>query len=200
MSNVIHLFTKTLIVDSETFSSLIIPLTNDDMRDNEANTLQSEDAFIRSTYLKPKSKARTQVGGLKYYPKLKQWKASNVRLHEDTLEAYSYDWWRFLEKIGPYLVFNDYRYSPSTSKHQSKVRSWLWHNRLDSISIESPRGLQDLDGAIRHYERAIQVLRDAIKRPKSKHAKNKERLQQIRNHEDKIDLIKELLAKQRDTA
>lgn len=43
----------------------------------------------------------------------------------NTLEAYSYRWWKYLGKVEGKLVFNNYRYSVSTSKHQNETRSLM---------------------------------------------------------------------------
>ncbi len=62
---------------------------------------------------------------MKYFNRLKLYKANNVVFNPETLEAHSYRWWRFVAKIDGLVLFNNYRYSNSTSKHQSKVRSVL---------------------------------------------------------------------------
>lgn len=49
------------------------------------------------------------------------YKASNVTFNPTTIEAYSYRWWRFVKVIDGLVVFNNYRYSNSTAKHQYKV-------------------------------------------------------------------------------
>lgn len=50
-----------------------------------------------------------------------KYKASNVELDLNKMEATSYDWWLFLKVINGKLVFNDHPYSISTQRHQSKV-------------------------------------------------------------------------------
>lgn len=62
---------------------------------------------------------------MKYYSRSKIYKASNVTFNAETCEAYSYGWWKFVARINGFVVFNNYRYSNSTSKHQSKVRSLM---------------------------------------------------------------------------
>lgn len=80
---------------------------------------------------------------MKFYKRLGIYKASNVEFNPDTLSAYSYNWWRFVAKVDGKVVFNNYRYSASTSKHQSKVRALL--NEL-GIKIDYympiPKGIQ----------------------------------------------------------
>lgn len=62
---------------------------------------------------------------MKYFKKLKIYKASNVTFNPETFEAYSYGWWKFVSKINGKIVFNSHFYSQSTSKHQHKVNSLL---------------------------------------------------------------------------
>jgi hypothetical protein len=51
--------------------------------------------------------------------------ASNVWFDSDTLNGVSYNWWYFVRKMHGKVIFNEYRYSNTTSKHQYKVRSLL---------------------------------------------------------------------------
>lgn len=53
------------------------------------------------------------------------YKASNVVFNHENIEATSYDWWVFVKRIGKRVVFNSYRYSVSTAKHQRKVRTLM---------------------------------------------------------------------------
>lgn len=92
---------------------------------------------------------------MKYMKRKKIYQSKNVTFNPETLEAYSYNWWAFVKKIDGVLVFNNYRYSVTTSKHQSKVRSLL--NKLNiNIDLEIPvlKGLQD-------YESLDQAIIDA---------------------------------------
>ena len=52
-------------------------------------------------------------------------KAANVSFDAESIEARSYQWWIFVKKIKGRVIFNEYRYSVTTSKHQSKVKSLL---------------------------------------------------------------------------
>jgi hypothetical protein len=59
---------------------------------------------------------------MRYYKRLKIYKASNVTFNPQTMEAHSYVWWKFVALVDGKVVFNNYRYSPSTGQHQSKIR------------------------------------------------------------------------------
>lgn len=50
------------------------------------------------------------------------YKANNVTFNPATKFAESYNWWAFVSVIQNKVVFNEYRYSVSTSKHQHKVQ------------------------------------------------------------------------------
>lgn len=59
-------------------------------------------------------------------------------------KAFSYGWWQFLAIVNGAVVFNNYRYSPSTGKHQHKVRSKLADLGIHvDLFINSHTGLQD---------------------------------------------------------
>lgn len=59
---------------------------------------------------------------MKYFTKLKIWKASNVSFDAANIEARSYQWWVFVKIINGRVVFNEYRYSTTTARHQRLVR------------------------------------------------------------------------------
>lgn len=82
---------------------------------------------------------------MKLFKRANMYKASNVSLHADTLEARSYEWWAFTKMINGVLVFNDHRYSPSTGKHQSKVRALLRELGHEiGLTVDARCGLQSV--------------------------------------------------------
>lgn len=79
---------------------------------------------------------------MKYMKRSGIYKASNVTFNPKTIEAYSYVWWKFVGVVEGKVVFNNYRYSKSTSKHQSKVRQLLQELGIKiDILMPVPRGL-----------------------------------------------------------
>jgi hypothetical protein len=78
---------------------------------------------------------------MKHYKKTNLYKASNVTFDPIKMEATSYNWWLFVKRIKGKTVFNSYRYSVSTSKHQSKVRSLM-----SQLGIRIDRYVQVADG------------------------------------------------------
>ena len=67
----------------------------------------------------------------------------NVTFNPAKVEAYSYKWWKFVSIIDGLVIFNNYRYSNSTSKHQSKVMSLMQTLNIKiDLELPVPRGLQ----------------------------------------------------------
>ena len=90
---------------------------------------------------------------MKYFKRLGLYKASNVTFDPSTCTALSYDWWVFVKRIEGKVVFNGYRYSVSTAKHQRKVRTLLRELgiRIDlEVSFKVAQAVQDLE----NFERA----------------------------------------------
>lgn len=124
---------------------------------------------------------------LKYFKKLELFKASNVSFDPSDMVALSYGWWQFVKVINGRVVYNSYRYSPSTGKHQSKVKGLLDQLGIKiDLKIESPKGLQDLDSALAHYEYQIEKLQEQIANTKSRALKNAERRNGIADYQGKI--------------
>lgn len=131
---------------------------------------------------------------MKYYVRSNAYKASNVEYNCDTETAYSYGWWRFVQRINGKLVFNNYSYSPSTIKHQYKVRHLLDElgKQIDLV-VSAPDGLQNLSSAIEYEREEIRQLIKQIRKPRSHKAKNEERKREINQRLLLIKEIKQLL-------
>ena len=76
---------------------------------------------------------------MKYMKRAKIYQCSNYNctFSPEKIEAYSYRWWKFVALVDGKVIFNNYRYSNSTSKHQSKVRRLLESLNI-KINIEMP--------------------------------------------------------------
>lgn len=107
------------------------------------------------------------------------YKAANVLFDADKIEAYSYSWWSFVKIIEGKVVFNSYRYSVTTAKHQSKVRRLM--NELGvkiDVEVQTKESLADqsikalkLNTAkvlIEREERLKQQRKDSYQRRKAK--------------------------------
>lgn len=107
---------------------------------------------------------------MKYYKTLDMFKASNLTFNPKTNQAYSYDWYLMLTPTKFGLMFNSYNYSPTTVKHKAKVIALMAQmNAKITITIEAPRGLQDLEAArIHNVERlGEETVKNAHARIKS---------------------------------
>ena len=65
------------------------------------------------------------------------YKSTNVTFDPAKCEAFSYRWWKFVARIDGVVFFNNHYYSPTTAKHQSKVRQLLRELSIN-IDIEAP--------------------------------------------------------------
>ena len=128
---------------------------------------------------------------MKYFKTLNTYKGSNVTFNEQTLEAYSYGWWRFYDKG----LFNNCNFSPTTTKHQYKVKSLLEKLGLN-ITLElkfTTKGFQSgygygqdhgielaLNDEIHLTNEKIKELEALIKKPRTTAKKNQERKEHIK--------------------
>lgn len=135
---------------------------------------------------------------IKYFKRLNLFKASNVCFDPSTFEATSYgNGWLFVKVIGGKVVFNNYRYSPSTGQHQRKVDTLLSQLGIKiDVTIEAPRGLQYLDASVSWYEFQIKQLREAMANPRSRNGKNMERAASIKALQAKIEAVQGLIQDQ----
>jgi len=130
---------------------------------------------------------------MRYYKRLKVYKSNNVVFDPTTCSAYSYEWWKFVGMVNGKVLFNNYNYSNTTCKHQSKVRSLLdsLNIKIDAF-VEFPRGLDDANSAISHYIDKISHLKAELAKPRSQFKTNVKRLFTMAEHDKKIKLIKKL--------
>lgn len=109
-----------------------------------------------------------------------------VIFNPKTLEAFSYKWWRFVAVVEGKVIFNNYRYSNSTSNHQRKVRSLLGELGIKiDIAMPLSRGIhhgKPLAELIVEAEEQLceQILREDIKKQeryvRAKHRKQAKKL------------------------
>lgn len=126
-------------------------------------------------------------GEMKLNTRANIYQASNVAFDPETETGTSYGWWIFVKRIDGKLVFNDYFYSPTTARHQVKMRRLLEELGIKiDLEIEAPRGIQSLGSAVDFYIAQIQKLEALISKPGTKREKNKERREQIRTYKLKL--------------
>lgn len=126
---------------------------------------------------------------MKFIKKRNQYEASNVSFDPENISAVSYNWWEFVKVINGKVVFNDYNYSPSTCKHQSKVRRLLETLNIKvDVVIESTKSLSSYDwqdDALKMLDNKIKLLNDALNNPRRKKALDEKRKEEIVYLEEK---------------
>jgi hypothetical protein len=134
---------------------------------------------------------------MKYFPRLKVYKNSTNTnwFNPETLEARSYRHWAYLKMINGQLVFNNYMFSNSTAKHQSKLRQLLRELNISiDYFIESPNGLQDLNSAKEYYLNKINNNIKYMKRPRIRQT-TKDKLLNLNDiYKAKLRALRELVA------
>jgi hypothetical protein len=138
---------------------------------------------------------------MKYFKRANVYKNTTGTNHfnPETFQAYSYDWWCCVKRFGGLKVFNTYRYSKTTAKHQSKAKHLLISlgENVDSyIRIECPKGLQSIEGlnsGIELYRLRIKELEELINKKGTRKAKNEERKELINEYTLKIKIIEQLI-------
>jgi hypothetical protein len=83
---------------------------------------------------------------MKYNQRAKIYKGSNVTFNPETVRAYSYDWWVFVAKIEGKVIFNNYQYSKTTRRHQTKVMCLIreLYIKIDAV-VEVPNSLGEFN-------------------------------------------------------
>ena len=129
---------------------------------------------------------------MKYNSKAQIYRASNLSWDYNTGIGLSYDWYIIAKRFGDLYILNNYSYSPTTTRHVYKIRKLFDEKGIAVTSFEAPRGLQDLDAAIEHYQRLIRIEQSAIAKPRARKSKVEERKDLIKTYDQKIELIKRL--------
>lgn len=118
---------------------------------------------------------------MRLYPRLKQYKCSNLIYDIEQQIAHSYGWYVIAKRFNGIMVVNDYNYSNTTLTHSYKLKRLFDEIDIDYVTIEAPRGLQDLDASINHYADLIFNLQQKINKPRSRKSTNDERHALINN-------------------
>lgn len=129
---------------------------------------------------------------MKYFKKRNTLENSTGKatLKLDTLEAHSYNWWQFTQLMPDGTVlFNNYSYSNSTSKHQSNVWWFLHKNGIPMKTVYWCAGLQNPSKEIDNKKYEIEQLQKLINTKGTRKAKNAERQLEIQSLLKEIDFI-----------
>ncbi len=133
---------------------------------------------------------------MKYFKKLKLYKASNVVFNPESKVATSYNWWKFLGYVNGVLVFNDHKYSTTTMRHQRLVKAVLQDLGVKpDLVIDSRQSLSEgaLSDAIERLKLESEALMQEIDKPRSQKKKNAERFNQVMFNSAKIKEIQSVL-------
>jgi hypothetical protein len=124
---------------------------------------------------------------MKFMKRTGIYKATNVTFNPKTLDAHSYRWWRFVAVVEGKVIFNNYRYSVTTSKHQSKVRQLMLELgiKIDAF-LPVPRGIgfQSLEEL---FTQAEEHFCDEYLREEQKKIERNEKAAERRRREKEID-------------
>lgn len=134
---------------------------------------------------------------MKFSNKRQQFEGSNVSFNPSTMVAKSYGWWVFVSVINGKTVFNNSRYSMSTNKHQSKVRSFMKQSHsIDLVLHNTRESLANPNTAltceIKNTKELIGTLETELLNPRRKKALDASRhnvLQSWREHILKVEAV-----------
>lgn len=94
----------------------------------------------------------SNISGLIYRKTLNKFTNSNgsCEFFPERMYAHSYRWYDLVKVIKGKVVLNTYNYSQSTNRHIGSVSMILKDLGIKYITVDAPRGLQNLDAALRH--------------------------------------------------
>ena len=131
---------------------------------------------------------------MKYSNKRQQFEGSNVSFNPNTMVAKSYNWWVFVAEINGKVIFNNSRYSPSTGKHQTKVRKLV--SNIDLVLQNTRESLATGELAlileIKNTKELIGTLEAELLNPRRKKALDTQRQSVInswREHVLKVETV-----------
>jgi hypothetical protein len=140
---------------------------------------------------------KARPGEMKYMKRAGIYSSANVSFNPETKTALSYNWWEFVKVIGGKVVFNSYRYSATTQKHQSKVKDLLSLLGIGiDFDVEAPQGLQNPLGAIEHMENRIKALEAEMQKGRPNTYAQQNRQESIAYFEQGVVNLKEALNNQ----
>lgn len=115
---------------------------------------------------------------MKFMQRAGIYKSPNVTFNPATCQAFSYGWWCFVKRIRGKVIFNSYRYSVTTAKHQRRVRDLLAELGIDVYrEVQVSGGLQGISSMLElnkanalqmSHEREIQEIKRLERNRKAK--------------------------------
>lgn len=114
--------------------------------------------------------------------------------------AVSYNWWVYCTFFKGKIIFNNYKYSPTTGKHQRIVLLEHLKKTPDLFLEFTPKSLDTQEDIIEALKQEIKLIKReiynlliAIKRPRSRRDTNMRRREKITKYLKKISKIREIL-------
>lgn len=111
--------------------------------------------------------------------------SGHLNFNPETFEGYSYNWYKICAKINDIFVLNTYGYSSTTIQHVHHLMSLFQTLKVPYVTLEAPRGLQDLCKARTHLAWSI-----AIQQVKAKYAKSVS--YDILKYQEQVELLGKL--------
>lgn len=133
---------------------------------------------------------------MRYYTRLKLYKAPNLVFDPIAVEAYSFKFC-FVRIIEGMVLFNTYSETSTTNRQQYRVMRLMERLNIQFIAIEYNGSLTDdcIPRMIVEYGYKVEAIRLRINDPKTQKVKNLERMQDIRNLEQTIKVLGSLTDK-----
>jgi hypothetical protein len=116
---------------------------------------------------------------LKFKPRKKIWENYNGTntFDPETMTAYSYDWWLYLERVNGKLIFNNHYYSNATVKHQIQLKAVLAHLGIPvDLWISTREGLQNHCAVAIEMEETLEAACRRIEKKGTRRSTNHKRL------------------------
>jgi hypothetical protein len=112
--------------------------------------------------------------------------SKRCRFNVSNMEAWSYDWWKFLECRNGKVYLNMVSYSMQTGAQQRIVRDYLDEMKVKYKVVYVKAGLQSIGREINDLERSIDSILDDIANPRSHAKTNKARHRTIESIKNQI--------------
>lgn len=119
------------------------------------------------------------------------------------IEAFSYRHWQYLAKFRGKVIFNNYSYSNSTSKHQGDTKSLLYDNDikvdlfLEHSSMSFSGNDNTVEGTLKNevfcIKNEMEHLTKLINSPRTRKSTNEKRKQSIEKYKQDIIAIENIL-------
>lgn len=110
------------------------------------------------------------------------------------LDAYSYDWYKLGMQVGDVYLVNNFNYSSTTIKHYYKLMRFIREQKgLKIVTIEAPKGLQNLKAAQDHYAQLMQNVSAELVAPRKRETTKKRLAAELVELEKQYNFVMELM-------